>query len=184
MLSRIYSKFLFRKTHLNKIVFLTVKKNKNKNDVKRLEIAHTIREFHHKSLWEEEKHFTWWISLVLSAQTIIYTSSTVRSQFKLVLISIGSLIGVFLCIIALKILRKEGEYFNTALTKFVEEYNTVYPKTPLPTAPKKANKSIWELTKLFFSGKIGIRDSFQFLFLFFIFVFIGILLFSFLTLKS
>jgi len=157
---------------------------KNNHDVKRLEIAHNIREFHHKSLWEEEKHFTWWVSIVLSAQILIYTSNSLCNQSKLIFIFIASLVGIFLCIIAFRVLRREGEYFHTALSRFVKEYNSIYTTSPLPDVPEKANKNIRELIKSFLTCKIGVRDSFQLLFLLFIVIFVGILLFSFLTLRG
>lgn len=157
---------------------------KNNHDVKRLEIAHNIREFHHKSLWEEEKHFTWFVSIVLSTQILIYTSNSLCNQSKLIFIFIAFLVGIFLCITAFRVLRKEGEYFHNALSRFVKEYNSIYTTSPLPDVPEKSNKNIRELIKLFLTCKIGVRDSFQFLFLFFILIFVGILFSSFLTLKG
>ena len=139
---------------------------KNNDDVKKLDLAHNIREFHHKSLWEEEKHFTWWVSILLSAQIIVYTSNSLFNRDKLIFVFIGSLIGIFLCIIAFRTLRKEGEYFHTALSKFVEEYNAIYVAPSLPKVPEMANKDIPQLIKSFFTGKVGVRDCFQILFLF------------------
>lgn len=45
-----------------------------KKDIEKLKMAFTIRDSHHKSLWEEEKHFTWWLSILLSAQIVIYNT--------------------------------------------------------------------------------------------------------------
>lgn len=162
---------------------------KIKNDVdtknlKKLELAHNIREFHHRSLWEEEKHFTWWVSIVLSAQIVVYTSNSLRNQPKLIFVLIGSLIGVFLCITAFRTLRREGKYFHTALSRFVEEYNAFYITSPLPDVSEKANKDIPELFKSFFTGKVGVRDSFQLLFLFFVIVFVVTPVYAFLTLMN
>lgn len=163
---------------------MTEETKNNNDDVKRLELAHNIREFHHKSLWEEEKHFTWWVSIVLSAQIVLYTSDSLNNQNKLLFIVIGSLIGIFLCIMAFRILRAEGGYFHTALSRFVNEYNKIFTISPLPDVPKKANKDMRDLIKSFFTGKLRIRDSFQCLFLFFILIFVGISLFSFLILRG
>uniref|UniRef100_A0A7C3YSK9 Uncharacterized protein n=1 Tax=candidate division WOR-3 bacterium TaxID=2052148 RepID=A0A7C3YSK9_UNCW3 len=157
---------------------------KNNDDIKRLELAHKIREFHHNSLWEEEKHFTWLVSIVLSAQIIVYTSNSLCNQDKLIFVLVGSLIGIFLCITAYRTLRKEGAFFHTALSKFVEEYNAIYVTSPLPKVPEKANKDISELIKLFFTGKVGVRDCFQLLFLFFMLIFVFISVYGFLTLGN
>ncbi len=164
------------------------KETKNDDDVKRLELAHNIREFHHKSLWEEEKHFTWWISIVLSAQIVVYTSSSLCNENKLTFMVIGSVVGFFLCFTALNIMRKEGGYFHIALSIFVSEYNRIYKTSPLKPVPEKANEDIRDLIKLFFTPwklwKLGVRDSFQCLFLFFMLIFVSILLSSFLTLRG
>lgn len=155
---------------------------KNNDDVKKLELAHTIREFHHKSLWEEEKHFTWWVSIVFSGLIVLYTNNGLCYRNKLIFIIIGSLIGIFLCITALRIMIVEGGYFHTALARFVNEYNKIFKTSPLPPVPEEPNKKLRDLIKLFFIWKLGVRDSFQFLFYFLMLIFSVILVWSVLTL--
>lgn len=92
---------------------------RKKDNIKSLEMAHTIREFHHKSLWEEEKHFTWLISLLLTAQIILYMSNDLCNQNKFYFILILSITGNLICCMAFRILRREGYYFHKALSKFV-----------------------------------------------------------------
>ena len=161
--------------------FMTQDSNNN-SSIKKLELAHNIREFHHKSLWEEEKHFTWWISIVLSLQILLYTTGHICNQNKFIFIVIASFIGIFICFTAFRIVRLESEYFHTALSRFVTEYNEIYPTSQLPSVHKEANKGITDLIISVFKLEIGVRDSFQFLFLFFIFIFVLILICSCLTL--
>lgn len=162
------------------------KETKNNHDVKRLELAHKIRDLHHKSLWEEEKHFTWWISIVLSTVIVLYTSSSICDQNRLIFMAIVSAVGFFICFIALNVMRKEGVYFHIALSRFVSEYNKIYKTSLLKPVPEKANENMRDLIKLFFTPwklwKLGVRNSFQCLFLFFMLIFISMFLFSFLTL--
>jgi len=144
----------------------------NNDSLKKIDLAHKIRTFHHNSLWEEEKHFTWLISIILSAQIIFYTNNLLVNRDKIFFTLVSSLIGIFLCITAYRVLRREGLYFHTALSRFVKEYNSVNQNSPIPEVSEIANKPILRLIASFFTNKAGVRDGFQLLFLFFILIFI------------
>jgi hypothetical protein len=152
------------------------------NDMTNLEFARNLRAFHHKALWEEEKHFTWWVLVLLSAIVLFSTSANVDPKAKLAFILVGCLVGVVLCCIGFRVFRVEGGYFHKALSMFVVEYNKIY-RPPLDKVPDKANKGIGKLIGSCCTCKAGIRDYFQLLFLFLILVFLAIAVISILTLK-
>lgn len=143
-----------------------------------LEIAQAIRNYHHKALWEEQKHFTWWISIVLSAQILLYLNISISSPIKLLFILMSSVVGLFLCIMAIITIRKEGEYFQRALSEYVIVYNEVNCERPLPPVEQRSNNSLPKLCKAFFKGELGIRDVFQLIFIFFVFIFILVAAFA------
>ena len=147
-------------------------------DLAKLDLATKIRHYHHNAIWEEQKHFTWLISIILSGQLVVFTSDT---SGKVVLVFVGSVVGILLAITAFRVQRREGVYFRNANAIFVEEYNALYPKMSLPLPSQKANKGILDLVLSFFIGKLGVRDYFQFLFLTFIVIFAGLAVYVYLT---
>jgi len=147
-------------------------------DLTRLEFAHTLREFHHTAIWEEEKHFTWLNTLLLSFEGFLLSSEK-PFPGRLALLVIASLLGMLLSVVAIKVIRREGEYFNHNLKHFVAEYNSVFVERPLKAAPEKANKEVLTLVKDFvFAKKLGGRDAFQIIFLGFVAAFFSILVSS------
>ena len=142
------------------------------DDLKRLEFANDLRGLHHASLWEEEKHFTWLNSLILSAQVFLLTSEKISPHLRLYL-AIGTALGGLICSgMALLVIRKESEYFNIALKQFVMEYNAVFSDGPLNPAPENANKTLRELLLGIFRPRtLRVRDAFQLLFIGFMVVF-------------
>jgi hypothetical protein len=137
-------------------------------DLRNVEFAHKLREFHHDALWEEEKHFTWLATLLLSFQGLLFSSEK-PFPGRLALLVIASLLGILLSIVALEVIRKEGQYFHHNLKHFVDEYNEAFPDRKLRPAPEKANKELWKLIRDFIlTGRLGGREAFQIVFLGFI----------------
>jgi hypothetical protein len=149
-------------------------------DPAKLDLAIKIREYHHNAIWEEQKHFTWLISIILSAQLLVLTSDKFRASGK-VLVVVGSVVGILLAMTGFRVQRREGSYFRNANANFVEEHNALYPHMQLPLPSQKANKNIFVLVLSFFTGKSGIRDYFQFLFLCFIVIFTGLAVYVYFT---
>lgn len=158
---------------------LILKRNEeamNINRIQKLEFAQNLREYHHKAIWEEEKHFSWLISIIISLQVIIYTNDKICLQNKSLIIIFLSLIGIIFCLLALKIIRREGVFFIKALALFVKEYNSVFNPSKsdlyyIEPAPSEANKPFKILIKNSFLMTLGIRESFQMLFYFLYFHF-------------
>ena len=89
--------------------------DKREEDLKILEISQWVRKHHNDALWEAEKHFTWWVSIVFPSLILVYTNAQLCPLQKAVLITLGSLFGIFLAIIGFVVVRKEGEYFKESI---------------------------------------------------------------------
>lgn len=149
-----------------------------KPDVAKLDMAHKIRHSNYNSIWEQQKHFTWLISIILSAQAIVLTGTKLASSDKVAIILIASVMGIVISIIGFRVQRIEGIYFCQANVLFVKEHQAVYPEAETPHSAKEPNKSIPRLIVAVFSGKAGVRDHFQILFLAFIIAFAAIAIYA------
>jgi glucan phosphoethanolaminetransferase (alkaline phosphatase superfamily) len=131
-----------------------------------LRIAEDRRWHHHTALWEEEKHFTWWIALIFPALVFVQTNKDLTANSRLLLTVILAAFGIFVSLIALRIFRREG-------ISFVETLQTVncvahvlglhleapYESVPMgrrlaltrhyDTTLPPANKPLWYLWLLF-----------------------------------
>ena len=141
------------------------------SDLAKLDIAFRIWAHHHNSIWEEQKHFMWLISIVLSAQLLVLTSNAVPQPGRTVLAVTGSLVGVLLALTGLSVQRREGFYFWKASAQLFVEYNEIFRDRPMGNLPPSPNKTLISLVVAFFTGRAGVRDSFQVLFLCFMLVF-------------
>jgi hypothetical protein len=101
-------------------------------DIARLDMAHKIRHTNYNSIWEQQKHFTWLISIILSAQAIILASTKLDSFDKLTVLFVGSLLGMITSVVAFKVQRIEGGYFCHANEVYAEEYRAIYPHAEIP----------------------------------------------------
>lgn len=164
--------------------------------LKVLEMSQALRKYYHDALWEEEKHFTWWVSIVFPSLVFVYSSQLYAWQ-KAAVITVGSLFGIFLSFTGYIVVRKEGMYFRDALETFcrtsialglheprehISDSNrrlALMPEYPVSEsfekARGKANKPFTRLLSGIFRPKtLGVRDCFQLVFvvsglLFFVF---------------
>jgi len=143
-------------------------------DLTKLQIAQTLRDYHHRALWEEEKHFTWIISILLASELALISGRTsgLASALQPTLATVLSLLGVGFSAIALRVIRREGEFFRDASERFVTQYAKCFSDVELPPAPATANKPILRIVLDAFRGRIGIRDAFQLVFCLFFVVFL------------
>jgi hypothetical protein len=88
-----------------------------------------------------------------------------------------SVVGVLVCLIALRVVRNESANFQKALYRFNSQYNHCFgePKQPEVSAANP-NHTYLRLVLTVLSGRASIRDSFQLLFLVFLVVFVGVAL--------
>jgi hypothetical protein len=132
-----------------------------------LRLAHQFREYHHKALWEEEKHFTWLHSIILAAQVAIVTRRANELEARAVLLVVLAIIGLLLVVVALRVVRREGAFFVEAHRVFVHHFNVLFPDHKLDEPVASANKNLFTLPFIVLAGTASIRDNFQFVFLVF-----------------
>jgi len=147
----------------------------------KLDLSARLRQNHHDAIWEEQRHFTWWISIILSAQLLILTTTKIARPEKVALISVASLVGILLALTGFLVQRREGVYFHRFNLHFTQQYNSAYPTEQLPTPGPDANKSVPNLVLSAFIGKCGVRDYFQFLLLAFTAIFVGIAIYGYIA---
>ena len=155
---------------------------------KLLEIAEARRRYHHNALWEEEKHFTWWVALILTALVALVTSPSIAPCTKSQLLLAGSFLGFVLSRIAWAVIRYEGVAFaetmqicnrasyllglfsearavNEPAVSVSELAPRYYPITCFEKVKNTANKSRWAVARgIFQMSGHGVRDSFQLVF--------------------
>lgn len=139
---------------------------------------------HHNALWEEEKHYSWWVYVLFVGVVSLYIFANLDNFPKLTLIIAGCCYGLYLSIAAVMIIRREGEQFHEALEMrnrailalglykpIPIQYsgrNIVLTLTPEIEIHKDfdvktlhANKGFREFCKAAYRCKLGIRDIFQ-----------------------
>jgi hypothetical protein len=142
----------------------------------KLQVAQGIRDYHHSALWEEEKHFTWFISIILSAALILITNDKVSLPLKVLLVFLVSLIGGIISLIALRVVRNESQNFQNSLIRLNDCLNRCFDDFKVPAPPERANKTYYGLVLAVLRGQCSIRDAFQFIFVVFAAAFVIIML--------
>ena len=159
-------------------------------DLSRLQAALDFRRFHHDSIWEEQKHFSWLISIILSGALVAFASDQFSPSAKAVIVLTASALGFLFSLTAFRIQRREGVLFTIAQQAFVREWNAQFPDNELlmprgdgnfgkdaPThdsGKSPANRGPVRLIFLGVTGRAGVRDYFQLLFLFFALAFVAL----------
>jgi hypothetical protein len=69
---------------------------------------------YHESLWEEEKHYTWWIYIVFGVLVLVYGNKDIFYVWKLLIIAGGATFGVFMSLVGFAVVRREGIEWYTA----------------------------------------------------------------------
>ena len=91
----------------------------NKNHVQLHRTAQMRINSHRQTLWEEQKHFTWWISIVFSGLIFIISNNFLSWPQKSPIVIVGCLLGLFLSIIGIFVIKIEGSYFKNALQNII-----------------------------------------------------------------
>lgn len=142
----------------------------------RLDFAMALRSYHHNGIWEEQKHFTWLISLVLSVELLALSTAGLNGMTRDVVTLTVSVVGLILTFIAIRIQRLEGGYFAHANDLFVYEFNQKFPDRKIPIAGpagpsvEPLRRRAWRTLR----GRGGVRDHFELLFVLFGVVFAGL----------
>jgi hypothetical protein len=79
-------------------------------------LAQDVRKYHHSALWEIEKHFTWWASVLLGACVLILANTDkIGEPTAYFVLGTIAVVGVLLSIMGKSVVEREGEYFSEAL---------------------------------------------------------------------
>ena len=88
--------------------------------LKLLEIISQRIQNHHSALWEEEKHYSWWIYIIFAGLIYLYlklypTSVIFLTPLEKTLIIVAiSIFGIFISLMGYHVVRKESEFFYEA----------------------------------------------------------------------
>ncbi len=158
--------------------------------LKYLEVISQRVRHHHDAIWEEEKHYSWWIYIVFAALIYLYASD-IHAPYKLTLIVLASLFGIYLCVAAFRIVYKEGEYFAEAhqlYQRTIISLGLDKPQSNLPNNkpldPTAKYQELDDVKSQANKGNFGIRHFFRLTFIVEIILFVGFIVFSVLTVYS
>jgi hypothetical protein len=84
--------------------------------IQHMSLIHDRMTHHHSILWEEEKHYSWWVYIIIAGLVWIYTQplTTLSDGSKLFIITIGCIFGIWLSVSALRAIHLESEYLFEA----------------------------------------------------------------------
>ena len=84
-----------------------------------LQIASTTVNRHHGALWEEEKHYTWWISVLFAAALATYLAPSLSPVEQAVPMLCVAVVGCLMSLAAYRVISLEGQYFSEARQSYV-----------------------------------------------------------------
>lgn len=88
--------------------------------LKYLEVISQRVTHHHNSLWEEEKHYSWWIYIILAGLIYIFftKASHIDNVLRLIIMLAGCSFGIYISRVAYRVIRRESEDFHEARQVF------------------------------------------------------------------
>ena len=90
------------------------------NWLKYLETVSKRVRHHHDALWEEVKHYSWWVYLLLAGTVWVFASNLAPCD-KTMIIAIASFFGIYLSVAAIITIRRERLFFS----RWVEIQNDI-----------------------------------------------------------
>ncbi len=145
--------------------------------LKLLEIISQRVQHHHDALWEEAKHYSWWIYIIFAGLIYLYFKiplfTILEPWQRALLMGFGNAFGAFISIMGFNAIRLESKYFKNArqmrnrILADLEEVDQSIKKDFDPVEDKKG---------------FGIRSGFQLTFIITVILFIGFGIFSVITL--
>ena len=87
---------------------------RNQKLLKLLDIVSQRVRHQHSALWEEEKHYSWWVYVLFAGLIWVYTNEHLSVVQKHTIITLGGIFGMGLAFWAFQGIRRESEYFLKA----------------------------------------------------------------------
>ncbi|MBN2163898.1 MAG: hypothetical protein JXR25_15915 [Pontiellaceae bacterium] len=141
-----------------------------------LKTANELRKYFHTALWEEEKHYTWLVSIILGSITLVITRET---EYKAPIIFLLAVVGFVITRIAIAVIKAESRYFQIAIRRHIALENLVFVGdengVPDKHIDDESKRELWE--RFIYNKKVSIRSAFIFTFIFFeaVFIFVGLI---------
>lgn len=142
-----------------------------------LQVAEARRRYHHNALWEEQKHFTWWVALIVPAVVGLHLQGPdmLSHAQKAGLMVTGCALGIVIACIAIYVISREAKSFrktvltvNRAAHALGLDQPQAYNEGPLALLPA------YPLREQDFPREFGVRHAFQFMFFVAILLFLGL----------
>lgn len=70
---------------------------------------------HHSALWEEEKHYSWWVYILFAGLIYLYSTTGWEKGTTRYMIIAVSIIGMIVSLAAIRVIWAEGKYLYEAL---------------------------------------------------------------------
>jgi hypothetical protein len=139
--------------------------------------ASSLEIHRHDSLWEEEKHYTWWVYVLIGFLTVVITAKDLEEPIKSSVVFLISSFGVFVSLLGFIVVRKEGSDLNLAKESRNQAGSAISIPSVLVTEPANhqlmglrlrrvidsSDKDDVSIVAKLFTRELGIRDSFQLL---------------------
>ena len=87
--------------------------------IKYLELTKQEVAHHHDALWEEEKHYTWWVYIIFAAIGFLYVNPDIFGFSKALPIFLLALFGIWASFLGYKVIKREGEHFYQSRRKYI-----------------------------------------------------------------
>ena len=161
-----------------------------------LELVSKRVRHHHDALWEEEKHYSWWLYPILAGLVYVIIKDNISPWIEFVIVIGGGIIGLYLSIAAIKVIRRESLFFWRALQTSrnlvaalkinevkLENGNPILPEDDteyetFANLEAKARPPLGGVFGAFFRNNTGIRAVFQVTFIVTAAAFIGLMAFE------
>jgi hypothetical protein len=162
-------------------------------DLTKLQISQSHRDFHQRALWEEVKHFTGLVSLIFSASMLALINEKLGEIMRGIVVMVLSVGGIGISAIGLTVLRRESVYFEEANRTWLPLHKVAFPEVKLrayargegemkpedvnrSVRDEDVNKPVRELITDLRRDHLSVRGSFQLLFWFFLSLFAATLI--------
>jgi hypothetical protein len=81
----------------------------------KLQIVHDIRQMHHTALWEEEKHFTWWVYGIVAGILYVLGNDNFSGLWKGLISLFLSVYGIFISAKGMEVFNREKIWFDAVM---------------------------------------------------------------------
>lgn len=121
-----------------------------------------MRAYFHSALWEEEKHYSWFLHVILGAIVLVIVRMPEHHpSLYLGIIFVLSYLGGFISQIAFNVINYECAYFQIAFRRHVKVENRLFNDSEAIPPREWKEPTMWGLLLGVFRGRrLGVRGNF------------------------